>query len=112
MIHSNLRFATNRNVRCLIPPARFDFGATNPRAEDSINSEEEIKSSGEIHHYNYHTKENVVTHDFLPEKSPVNVVLTSGASCPDTLVDKVMLKLVSLFPGTRSVDEAISTYLA
>jgi 4-hydroxy-3-methylbut-2-en-1-yl diphosphate reductase len=75
-----------------------------------INSEDEIKSGGEIHHFNYHKKEMMVTHSFIPAKNPVNIVLTSGASCPDTLVDKVMLRLVSLFPGARTVDEAIAPY--
>ncbi len=69
-----------------------------------INSELEIKSQGEIHHFNFHTKENIVTHEFLPEKRPVTIVLTSGASCPDTLVDRVMLKLAGYFEGARTVE--------
>lgn len=73
-----------------------------------INSEDEIKSATEIRHFNYQRKENVVTHQFIPEKSPVSIVLTSGASCPDTLVDKVMLKLVSLFPNTKAVEEVVA----
>jgi 4-hydroxy-3-methylbut-2-enyl diphosphate reductase len=76
-----------------------------------INSEEEIKSGSEIHHFNYHRKEKVATWQFIPEKRPVSIVLTSGASCPDTLVDRVMLRLASLFAGTRSVDDAIAPYL-
>jgi 4-hydroxy-3-methylbut-2-enyl diphosphate reductase len=75
-----------------------------------INSEEEIKSASEIHHFNYSRKEPVITRGFLPEKTPVSIVLTSGASCPDTLVDKVMLKVVSLFNGTRPVAEAMAAY--
>jgi 4-hydroxy-3-methylbut-2-enyl diphosphate reductase len=72
-----------------------------------INSDEEIKSSSEIHHFNYNRKEKVITHNFIPDKSPVSIVLTSGASCPDTLVDKVMMKLVSFFPGARSLEEVV-----
>lgn len=74
-----------------------------------INSEEEIKSASEIHHFNYARKEMIVTHQFLPEKAPVNIVLTSGASCPDTLVDKVMLRLVSFFRDSRPVAEVVSS---
>jgi 4-hydroxy-3-methylbut-2-enyl diphosphate reductase len=58
-----------------------------------INSDSEIKSNQEIHHFDYHKKEKRITHDFLPNKNPVNIVLTSGASCPDTLVDRVMRSL-------------------
>jgi 4-hydroxy-3-methylbut-2-enyl diphosphate reductase len=75
-----------------------------------INSEDEIKSAEEIHHFNYSRKEHVVTRGFLPDKRPLSIVLTSGASCPDTLVDKVMLRVVSLIANTRSVDEVMAPY--
>jgi 4-hydroxy-3-methylbut-2-enyl diphosphate reductase len=75
-----------------------------------INSNTEIKSSGEIHHFHYPRKEKQITYSFLPQKNPVKIVLTSGASCPDTLVDRVMLKLIEFFPEARSVDEVISNF--
>ncbi len=75
-----------------------------------INSDSEIKSAGEIHHYLYPRKEKMVTHDFLPDDRPVRIVLTSGASCPDTLVDRVMLRLVEFFPKARSVDEMMAAF--
>jgi 4-hydroxy-3-methylbut-2-enyl diphosphate reductase len=75
-----------------------------------INSEHEIKSRGEIHHFNYHTKEKVVTYNFIPERNPVKIILTSGASCPDTLVDRVMLKLAAFFKDVRPVEEVMSGF--
>jgi 4-hydroxy-3-methylbut-2-enyl diphosphate reductase len=72
-----------------------------------INSEAEIKSANEIQHFDYPNKVKMVTNDFLPEKRPVKIVLTSGASCPDTLVDRVMTKVLSLFSETRSVEEVL-----
>ena len=72
-----------------------------------INSENEIQSREEIHHFNCHTKENKVTQGFLPQKNPVTIVLTSGASCPDTVVDRVMLKLAGYFEGVKGVDEVV-----
>jgi 4-hydroxy-3-methylbut-2-en-1-yl diphosphate reductase len=72
-----------------------------------INSEQEIKSPREIHHYHYHAKEKVVTADFLPHRNPVKIVLTSGASCPDTLVDRVMLRVLEFFPGVRPVEAVL-----
>jgi 4-hydroxy-3-methylbut-2-enyl diphosphate reductase len=75
-----------------------------------INSEKEIKSEEEIHHYNYHTKQNVVTHSFLPGKNIVKIILTSGASCPDTLVDRVMLRVLEFFKPERSVDEILTKF--
>lgn len=75
-----------------------------------INSDQEIKSAEEIHHFNYHTKEKVITHSFIPDKNPVKIILTSGASCPDTLVDRVMLKLAGFFKGVRPVEEVMSDF--
>jgi 4-hydroxy-3-methylbut-2-enyl diphosphate reductase len=77
-----------------------------------INSDEEIVSRSEIRHFNYHSKKRMSTHNFLPAKQPVSIVLTSGASCPDTLVDKVMLRLVSLFKNTRPIDEVMASFVA
>ena len=76
-----------------------------------INSEKEILSAEEIRHFNYHTKQLFTTHSFLPLKNPVKIILTSGASCPDTLVDRVMLKLAGFFNEARSVDEVMSSFM-
>lgn len=73
-----------------------------------INSEVEIKSPTEIHHYDYTKKEKRITKDFLPDKRPIKIVLTSGASCPDTLVDRVMLRLLEFFPEARSVESLLA----
>ena len=75
-----------------------------------INSDTSIKSSTEIEHYIYSQKLLKTTDHFLPERSPVKIVLTSGASCPDTLVDKVMLKLLSFFEGTKEVEEVLNQF--
>jgi 4-hydroxy-3-methylbut-2-enyl diphosphate reductase len=75
-----------------------------------INSDTEIKSSTEIHHFDYPAKEKRVTAPFLPAASPLKIVLTSGASCPDTLVDRVMLKLLEFFPGAKSVEAILEEY--
>jgi 4-hydroxy-3-methylbut-2-en-1-yl diphosphate reductase len=75
-----------------------------------INSDSKIKSKEEIQHFNFHKKELITTYRFLPEKNPIKIVLTSGASCPDTLVDRVMMKVVSYFEGTKSVEEVLSDF--
>jgi 4-hydroxy-3-methylbut-2-enyl diphosphate reductase len=75
-----------------------------------INSEREIISRGEIHHFDYERKTKIVTKDFLPGKEVVKVILTSGASCPDTLVDRVMLRILSYFNSTKTIDQLISEF--
>lgn len=73
-----------------------------------ISSANEIKSQNEIAHYNYAAKSRKVTYDFLPDVSPVKIVLTSGASCPDTIVDEVMLKLLGYFQGGKPLEIVLS----
>lgn len=75
-----------------------------------INSENEIISRHQINHFNYHQKQKVTTHEFLPDKNPVKIVLTSGASCPDTLVDRVLFKLLGFFEGAKSTEEVLADY--
>jgi len=75
-----------------------------------INSESEIKSKSKIHHFNYHQKQKKITNGFIPNKKPVNIILTSGASCPDTLVDRVMLRMVEFFEGAKPVSDVVREF--
>ena len=77
-----------------------------------IKSEEEILSQDLIQHYNYESKKILQTHNFLPEKNKLKVILTSGASCPDAIVDKVLQKLLSYFEGTRSIKNVLEEFTA
>lgn len=75
-----------------------------------INSEKEILSDQEIQHFNYTKKEKLLTKNFLPQKLPVTIILTSGASCPDTLVDRVMLRLLEFYSEKKSLEEVLASY--
>ena len=72
-----------------------------------ISGPEAITSSREISHFDLHTKEIRITQDWLPEKKPLDIVLTAGASCPDALLDEVMLKVSTWYPGARSEEEIL-----
>jgi 4-hydroxy-3-methylbut-2-enyl diphosphate reductase len=75
-----------------------------------INSDNEIKSRNEIHHFNYHEKKKVITTNYIPERDVVRIVLTSGASCPDTLVDRVLLKVCSFFDNPKTVENLLTDF--
>ena len=75
-----------------------------------INSEKEIKSKTEIQHFDFHKKEKIVSQSFLPLKRPVKVILTSGASCPDTLVDRVMIRLLEFYEDAKKIEEVIALF--
>ena len=77
-----------------------------------IDSEREIKSKTEIRHFDIHRKTKIVSDNFLPAKETVRIILTSGASCPDTLVDRVILKILNYFPATRTVEQVMDGHAA
>lgn len=75
-----------------------------------INSEEKIHSAAEILHYNFHQKHEQLTVNFLPSTNPVNILVTSGASCPDALVEGVIRKLVSFYNADLQVEDIIQQF--
>lgn len=73
-----------------------------------------IKDAGEIagpdaiDHFDQHAHTMRRTEGWLPRADePLEIVLTSGASCPDALVDEVIEKIVTFFPGARSVEDVV-----
>ena len=75
-----------------------------------INSEEKILSAKNILHYNFHTKQELETIDFLPEKELVKILITSGASCPDALVENVIARLASFYSGNKNIKDLIPEF--
>ena len=75
-----------------------------------ISSEEKIISDKNIMHYNFHTKQELLTTDFLPKNKTVKLLLTSGASCPDALVENVIRKLISFFPNSKTTEEMVKQF--
>jgi acyl-CoA synthetase (AMP-forming)/AMP-acid ligase II len=41
---------------------------------------------------------------------PTEIILTSGASCPDAILDEVLQKILSFFPNAKSIDEALQPF--
>src|SRR4030095_1667990 len=72
-----------------------------------ISSEEKILSAKEILHYNFHTKEEILTNNYLPNTQPAKVLLTSGASCPDALVEWVIKKLAGFYQAENNIEQLI-----
>lgn len=68
-----------------------------------ISSDEKILSPVAIQHFNFHKKEEFTTTNFLPNKEQVKILITSGASCPDALVEGVIEKLVSFYSADKSI---------
>ena len=72
-----------------------------------IKDESEIISKNEIHSFNIHQKFVEQRPSFLPNLPHVNIAITSGASCPDRLVDEVIQRILTLYEEDKSIEDVL-----
>jgi 4-hydroxy-3-methylbut-2-enyl diphosphate reductase len=77
-----------------------------------ISNDEKIISPAEIKHFDIHSKKELITEDFIPDKDVVDIILTSGASCPDAVLDRVLQKLLSCFENTSTLENVLSKFMS
>jgi len=73
-----------------------------------ISDASEIVSQDEIYHFNYAAQERKLTQGWFPKMENVRIVLTSGASCPDTILEAVMEKVLSFSSDKKSVGSVLA----
>ncbi|GAB2645664.1 4-hydroxy-3-methylbut-2-enyl diphosphate reductase [Emticicia sediminis] len=71
-----------------------------------IQSHESILDKNLIKRYDLHKKQEIIG-DFLVEKEKTTIMLTCGASCPDAVMEAVLLKILSFFNTTKEIDELL-----
>jgi 4-hydroxy-3-methylbut-2-en-1-yl diphosphate reductase len=72
-----------------------------------IKDESEIVSKNEIHSFNIHQKFVEQRLSFLPDLPHINIALTSGASCPDSMMDEVIQRILTLCEEDKSIEEVL-----
>jgi len=78
-----------------------------------VSSEKKILSKEDILHYDLHHKQEKHTTGWLPAatvQSPLRVLITSGASCPDALVESVIRKLAGYFDASSKIEDIVASY--
>ena len=75
-----------------------------------IDSAERIHNQLELTQCNWRTKEQTLIKNYLPNTSPAKILMTSGASCPDSLVETVIRKLAALYDTEAGLESWIKNY--
>jgi 4-hydroxy-3-methylbut-2-enyl diphosphate reductase len=75
-----------------------------------ISGEEKVIGPDEILHYNFHSKQELLTKQYLPDVQPLSILITSGASCPDAVVENVIRKLASFYGATEKMDDMVTMF--
>jgi 4-hydroxy-3-methylbut-2-enyl diphosphate reductase len=73
-----------------------------------INHEDCLRPDGRIRHYDFHNHVELETDHYLPRMTGLRVMITSGASCPDALVERVIGRLCTL-TGNEGLDPVVVT---
>jgi 4-hydroxy-3-methylbut-2-en-1-yl diphosphate reductase len=76
-----------------------------------ISLPDEIISFKQIRHFDIHKKSIITTKDYISHKRPVDIILTSGASCPDSIIDMVIQKILSFFSNVKPAEFVLSEFV-
>jgi 4-hydroxy-3-methylbut-2-enyl diphosphate reductase len=69
-----------------------------------IRSSEDLFSSTELLHFNWRTKVEKMVQYYLPSHQPARILITSGASCPDAIVEDVIKRLLEFYPEAEDFE--------
>lgn len=75
-----------------------------------IKDEHCLVSENEITHFNLHTHTEITTFNYLPTATPLRIMVTSGASCPDALVERVMERLAAITGNETYIEQAVESW--
>lgn len=75
-----------------------------------ISGAEEILNQELIQHFDYQNQKMLETKDFLPQKNPLKIILTSGASCPDAVVDGVLDRILGFYENLKGKEEVLKEF--
>lgn len=76
-----------------------------------IQDASEIVNENLIKHFHYDTHSHAETTNWIPDKEPLRVLITSGASCPDTVMEEVIKRILELKPSLLSPEEGLNRFM-
>lgn len=75
-----------------------------------IDSAERLLSCQTIETRNWQTKELTRVDNYLPAPNPLRILITSGASCPDAVVESVIKKLAGFYGVEERLEEITAVF--
>jgi 4-hydroxy-3-methylbut-2-enyl diphosphate reductase len=76
-----------------------------------VKGAEEIISRDEIRHLDLHTGV-TTTRGWLPDKEKVRISVSAGASCPDAMVEAVLVRVAEFFPSALPLRDVVQPVAA
>ncbi len=76
-----------------------------------INAADKIISKNRITHFNLHLHEEITADYFLPGEYPITILISSGASCPDAIVEAVIERIAFLTSSSNALQQLKETII-
>jgi 4-hydroxy-3-methylbut-2-enyl diphosphate reductase len=76
-----------------------------------IDNANKLLNQQEILNCNWRTKELSVVQNYLPQKEEVHILITSGASCPDAVVEEVLDTIAKLYNQLPALQHAKAAFV-
>ena len=70
-----------------------------------IKGASEILSNIEIQYFDIHKKQVVQQNDYMPNNEVISIAITSGASCPDSIMDRVIHRILDILEVKISLED-------
>lgn len=70
-----------------------------------IDATDKLIDNNTIQHCHWRTKELTIVQNYLPTKNPARILITSGASCPDAIVEQSIRKLAGFYNELDRLDQ-------
>lgn len=76
-----------------------------------VKNEACLLSKNLISHFDLYTHEETTTENYLPTNRPLSIMVTSGASCPDALVENVIHRIAELTGKEKELKAVVGEWV-